>query len=214
VKTWLSGATGLTGAALLNQLLNEPKFDRVIAFVRKPLHVVHPKLVESPADFEHMNETSFVDTVFCCLGTTIKTAGSEAAFRKVDYAYILAYAQAAKARGATHFSVISSIGADPNSRVLYSKVKGETERDLQRIGFQSLAIYRPSLLLGDRKEERSGEQYATIAMRVFKPLMLGPLKKYRAIHVNTVARAMLREALSPRPGTNIYESDLIEVMGK
>jgi uncharacterized protein YbjT (DUF2867 family) len=214
MRTWIAGATGMTGAALLSQLLRDPRFDRVLAFVRRPLTVVDPKLVECPADFENLHETSFADTAFCCLGTTIKTAGSEAAFRKVDHDYVLAFARAAKARGASHFALVSSVGADVSSRVFYSRVKGETERDLQEIGFPSVAIYRPSLLLGERREERSGERWATIAMQALAPLMLGPFRKYRPIRSATVARAMLKQALEPQGGVRIYESDKIEEMGR
>jgi uncharacterized protein YbjT (DUF2867 family) len=216
VRSWIAGATGLTGAALLSQLLREPQVDRVVAFVRRPLTVVDPKLAECPADFERLRELNpgFVDGAYCCLGTTIRTAGSEAAFRQVDHDYVLAFASAAKAHGATHFSLISSVGADAKSRVFYSRVKGETERDLRQIGFESLAIYRPSILLGDRQEARSGERMGIVAMQLASPLMLGPFRKYRPIRVDTVAKAMLRESLKDKRGVTVYESDAIEELGK
>lgn len=216
MRAWIAGATGLTGVQLLDLLLHEPRYDRIAAFVRKPLPVVDPKLTECPADFEHLRETNpgFVDAAFCCLGTTLKKAGSEAAFRKVDYDYVLAFASAAKAHGASHFAVISSIGADARSRVFYSKVKGETERDLCALGFPSLAIFRPSILAGDRQEQRTGEQVGMMLMQMASPLLLGPLKKYRPIHVATVARAMLRQSLTGGTGEQVYESDAIEAMGK
>ena len=167
MRAWIAGATGLTGSALLTILLREPKFDRVVAFVRRPLAIVDPKLTEATADFAHLREGNpgFVDAAFCCLGTTIKTAGSEAAFRQVDHDYVVAFAAAAKAHGATYFGVISSVGADAGSRALYSRVKGETERDLQQMGFPSLAIYRPSILVGSRQEARSAERIGIIVMQ-------------------------------------------------
>ncbi len=216
MRVWIAGATGLTGNALLSQVLREPRFDRVVAFVRKPLQIVDPKLTEQPAEFERLREINpgFVDVAFCCLGTTIKKAGSEAAFRRVDHDYVLAFAQAAKAHGASHVGVVSSTNADPQSRVFYSRVKGETERDLQALGLPSLAIYRPSLLLGDRPEQRTGENVAAVVLPLLSPLLFGPFKKYRPIRGATVARAMWRKALEGQPGVAIYESDAIEEMGK
>lgn len=216
MRAWIAGATGLTGAQLLDLLLHEPRYDRIAAFVRKPLPVVDPKLAECPAEFEHLRETNpgFVDAAFCCLGTTIRKAGSEAAFRKVDHDYVLAFAAAAKAHGASHFALVSSVGADVKSRVFYSRVKGETEVDLRALGFASLAIFRPSILAGDRQEQRTGEKVGMMLMQMTSPLMLGPLRKYRPIHVATVARAMLRQSLTGGTGEHIYESDAIEAMGK
>lgn len=215
MRVWIAGATGLTGSALLAILLREPGFDRVVAFVRRPLAIVDPKLTEAAADFAHLREGNpgFVDAAFCCLGTTIKTAGSEAAFRQVDHDYIIAFATAAKAHGVIHFGVISSLGADAGSRIFYNRVKGETERDLQQLGFPSLAIYRPSILVGRRLELRSLEQVGIIGMQAASPLMLGPLKKYRPIRVTTVANAMLKQSRIAKPGVEIYESDRIQELG-
>ncbi len=216
MRAWIAGATGLTGAALLDALLREPQIDRVVAFVRRPLSMVDHKLTEASADFEHLREGNpgFVDVAFCCLGTTIKTAGSEAAFRQVDYDYVLAFATAAKAHGARHFGVVSSMGADVTSRVFYNRVKGETERDLRPISFSSLAIYRPSILVGNRQEQRSAERIGIILLQAAAPLMLGPLEKYRPIRVTTVARAMLRQSLKGETGTKVYESSVIEILGQ
>ena len=215
MRAWIAGATGLTGSALLTILLREPEFDRVVAFVRRPLAIVDPKLTEAAADFAHLREGNpgFVDAAFCCLGTTIKIAGSEAAFRQVDHDYVVAFAAAAKAHGATYFGVISSVGANAGSRAFYSRVKGETERDLQQMGFPSLAIYRPSILVGSRQEARSAERIGIIVMQAASPLMLGALKKYRPIRVTTVASAVLKESLLAKPGVEIYESDRIQELG-
>lgn len=216
MRAWIAGATGLTGTALLNELLREPRFDRVVAFVRRPLALVDPKLAEAPANFEHLREGNpgFVDAAFCCLGTTIKAAGSEAAFRQVDHDYVLAFAAAAQAHGATHFAVISSIGAGVHSRIFYNRTKGETERDLQNLGFASLAIYRPSFLVGNRPEQRRAERIGSIVAQVVSPLLLGPLKKYRAICADTLAQAMLRQSLLANSGTGVYESDVIQELGR
>ena len=216
MRVWIAGATGLTGTALLNELLREPQFDRVVAFVRRPLAVVDHRLTEAPADFEHLREGNpgFVDAAFCCLGTTIKTAGSEAAFRRVDHDHVLAFAAAAKAHGARHFGVVSALGANVTSRIFYNRVKGETERDLRQLAFASLAIYQPSFLIGNRQEQRPGERAGMILAQILSPLMLGPLKKYRAIRVTTIAKAMLRQALAAKIGVEVVESDVIEELGK
>ncbi len=216
MRAWIAGATGLTGTALLDELLHEPQFDRVVAFVRRPLSVVDHKLTETPADFDHLREGNpgFVDAAFCCLGTTIKTAGSEAAFRRVDHDYVLAFAEAAKAHGAGHLGVVSSMGADATSRIFYNRVKGETERDLKQLGFTSLAIYQPSILLGNRKEQRPMERAGIMVAQALSSLMLGPLRKYRAIRVTTIAKAMLRQSLVAQNGAEVYESDVIETLGK
>ena len=216
MRVWIAGATGLTGAALLDQLLHEPQFDRVVAFVRRPLAVVDHKLTEAPADFLHLREANhgFVDVAFCCLGTTIKIAGSEAAFRLVDHDYVLAFAAAAKAHGAGHFGVISAMGADATSRIFYNRVKGETERDLRQLGFASLAIYQPSILVGNRQEQRPAERIGIILAQALSPLMLGPLRKYRAIRVTTIAKAMLRQSLAAKSGAETYESNVIEELGQ
>ncbi|MBY0506222.1 MAG: oxidoreductase [Bryobacteraceae bacterium] len=212
MRAWIAGATGLTGSALLSLLLREPRYDRVVAFVRRPLTIVDPKLTETAADFTNLREANpgFVDAAFCCLGTTIKTAGSEAAFRQVDHDYVLAFAAAAKAHGAQHFGVVSSLGADAQSRIFYNRVKGETERDLAALGFASLGIYRPSILVGGRQESRPGERAGILLMQAASPLMLGPIRKYRPIRVTTVAGAMLRQSLEAKPGVEIYESDGIQ----
>ena len=216
MRAWIAGATGLTGAALLDELLREPQMDRVVAFVRRPLSVVDHKLTETPVDFEHLREGNhgFVDAAFCCLGTTIKTAGSEAAFRLVDHDYVLAFADAAKAHGAGHFGVVSARGADATSRIFYNRVKGETERDLRQLGFASLAIYQPSILVGNRQQQRPAERIGTILAQALSPLMLGPLRKYRAIRVTTIAKAMLRQSLTAKSGVEVYESDVIEELGQ
>jgi uncharacterized protein YbjT (DUF2867 family) len=137
--------------------------------------------------------------VFCALGTTIRTAGSRAAFRRVDHDYVVSLARLARAHGARHFLLVSSVGADPRSRVFYSRVKGEVESAVQTLGYPSLTIVRPSLLLGPRSEFRLGEA-------LVKPL--GPLfpRRYRPVHARAVAATMIRAALEDRSGVRIVES--------
>ena len=155
----LAGATGLTGEHLLDRLLNEPTVARVLAPSRRPL-AAHPHLENPVGELAALlpQLSGNVDIAFCCLGTTIKQAGSEAAFRAVDHDLVLAFAARARALGARHLLVISALGADAHSAVFYNRVKGELEAALQAQDWPQLTIVRPSLLLGARREFRLGER--------------------------------------------------------
>jgi uncharacterized protein YbjT (DUF2867 family) len=219
VKTALiAGATGLVGRQCLARLLDEPAYGRVIALVRRPLPHTDAKLEQQVIDFDRLGleETSFpaADDVFCCLGTTMKTAGSEAAFRRVDFVYVVSLASQALGRGAKQFLLVSSIGANAKSAVFYSRVKGETEAAVAALSFEGRQIFRPSILLGERAERRRGERAGIVMMKGVAFAMLGPLRKYRPIAAATVARAMVRVALQAPRGVNIYESDTIERLGR
>ncbi len=204
----LAGATGLTGEHLLDRLLNEPTVTRVLAPSRRPL-AAHPHLenpVGDPAVFLPQL-SGRVDIAYCCLGTTLKQAGSEAAFRAVDFDMVVAFAQRARDMGARHLIVISAIGADPTSSVFYNRVKGEMEQALKAQGWPQLTICRPSLLLGERLEPRLGEQLAA-------PLAKLIPGKYRGIEACHLARAMWRLALEEQDGVRIVESDELRRLGK
>ncbi|MBD8388993.1 NAD(P)H-binding protein [Dysgonomonas sp. BGC7] len=206
------GSTGLTGSLLLKILLSSNIYNQVISFVRKELKISHPKLIQHVIDFD--NPDSYQDLVkgddmFCCLGTTIKKAGSQKAFEKVDLEYPTLFAKAAAINGVKQFSIISSLGANPQSGNFYLKTKGRCEEALRVLAFKSTSIFRPSLLLGNRKEFRVGERLAEYVMRIFSILMVGPLKKYRAIKAKRVAFAMFQIAQSDSVGFHIYQSDEI-----
>lgn len=213
----IAGASGLVGSCLLRQLLAAPEYDRVIALVRRPLELAHPKLTQVTADFALLEKVTAdlrCDDAFCCLGTTIKQAGSQAAFRAVDHAAVLAFAWTARRSGATRFFVVSALGANAGSRVFYNRVKGETEEALEVLGFRTLAIFRPSLLLGPRRETRFGERVGEVVMWLAEPLLLGSLRQYRAIQAEVVARAMVRCSFGhDGQGVLIFPSDEIEDMG-
>ncbi|MCM2463490.1 oxidoreductase [Pseudomonas sp. CG7] len=204
----LAGATGLTGEHLLDRLLNEPTITRVLAPSRRPL-AEHPHL-ENPvgAPAQVLPQLSGqVDIAFCCLGTTLKKAGSEQAFRAVDLDLVLAFAKRARELGARHLVVISALGADAKSSLFYNRVKGEMEAALKAQGWPQLTICRPSLLLGDRVEPRLAEQLA------------GPLSKlipgkYHGIEACQLARAMWRLALEEQEGVRVVESDEVRRLGK
>lgn len=204
------GATGLTGKALLNQILQDEQFNKVILFLRKELPIKHAKLIQHTIDFNHLDNYKDLikgDVVFCCLGTTIKTAGSKEAFKKVDFTYPTEFAKIAKQNGISSFLLQSSLGADAASNNFYLKVKGETEDTVKNLSFNSFATFRPSMLLGDRAEFRFGESIGKIVMQLFSFLFIGKLKRYKAIHVNNVASAMIKHSKLNKLGNTIIENE-------
>jgi uncharacterized protein YbjT (DUF2867 family) len=211
------GATGLIGGHCLEILLRGEFYAGVTTLGRRAAPAEHPKLSQrvvdlaQPESFAHLLAPH--TDVFCCLGTTIKTAGSEAAFRRVDYEYPLNVARVAAQRDDTHFLLVSSLGADAASRLFYSRVKGEAEAAISALPFAGVHIFRPSLLLGERAEFRFGERVAELAAAPLSLLMLGPLRKYRPIHARTVAQAMTRTARAARAGMEILESGQIAEIG-
>ena len=204
------GASGLTGKALLYQLLQDDTFSRVTIFVRKELAISHNKLNQQVIDFNNLNsykEYIKGDIVFCCMGTTIKTAGSQEAFKKVDFIFPTEFAKIAKQNGISTFMLQSSLGADARSNNFYLKVKGETEEEIRNLNFQSFGTFRPSMLLGDRLEFRLGEKIGKIVMQLFSFLFIGKLKRYKAIHVNQVAKAMIKQSKQNKTGNTIIENE-------
>ncbi len=212
----VAGATGLTGGSLLTGLLADPRYATVHALVRKAVLPPQPKLIEHIVDFEHLDNLleacDGAGDAFCCLGTTIKKAGSKTAFHQVDFDYVLNFARAAKAAGATRLMVMSSLGANAKSGVFYSRVKGEMEIAVSALGFDELHIFQPSFLVGDRTESRLGERMGITAFQIISPFLFGPARKYRAIEATDVARAMIRAAWSGKQGQHIYTSDVIASM--
>jgi uncharacterized protein YbjT (DUF2867 family) len=221
----IAGASGLVGSHLLPQLLESPEYDRVIALGRRPLALAHPKLASVTADFAALEKVTAelgCTDAYCCLGTTIRAArstgsgraGARENFRAVDQAAVLAFAWAARRNGAQRFFFISSLGADASSRFFYNRVKGETEEALEVLGFPTLGIFRPSLLLGPRPEFRLGERVSAVILWLAEPLLLGRLRPYRAISAEVVARAMLRCSFGrPGQGVLIFRSDEIHDLG-
>ncbi|MCZ4408735.1 oxidoreductase [Cryomorphaceae bacterium 1068] len=210
MKAVIAGATGLIGTFLVDRMKTDKDVMTVTALTRRDGEQVG-KVAWTKVDFDNLddlkNACDGASHAFCCLGTTINTAGSKEAFRKVDHDYVIDFAKAAKSQGIERFSVVSAIGSSADSSVFYNKVKGEMERDLENIGFASLHVFHPSLLLGPRKEDRLGEKIGTVGMKLVSPLMMGSLTKYKPIHVKTVAGAMLRLAKSPEKGVQHYEYD-------
>ena len=205
----LAGASGLIGSQLLPLLLASERYAKVIVVGRKAVPVLHPKLVQVVTDLDKLEDVRLrliADDVFCCLGTTMKQAGSKEAFFKVDFLYVVQLAALAAGNFAAQFMVVSSMAADAESRIYYSRVKGEMEDAVRQTPFRAIHIFRPSLLLGERAQPRLGERIATVVLRVLNPLMRGPLLKYRPVTGATVAAAMLRAAKDDGGGVCVHES--------
>lgn len=206
----LAGATGLVGSHVLEFLLADARWSRVVTVGRRITSQKHQKLEQRVLNLgalETASELPHVDDVFCCLGTTIKQAGSRPAFRLVDHDFVVGLARAGLRAGAVQFLLVSAIGADPESRVFYSRVKGETEAAIRKLPYPAIQIFRPSLLLGERPEFRLGERIATLGAPVMPALLFGRLRRYRPIQAATVARAMVTIAHEAPRGPNVFEYD-------
>jgi uncharacterized protein YbjT (DUF2867 family) len=204
----LVGATGLVGAAVLRQAQDDVRVVRIVAPTRRKLPP-HPKLENPLVDFERLPADAAwwaVDSVICTLGTTIRTAGSQDAFRRVDYDYPLAVARLARQHGAQAFSLNSATGADPGSRFFYNRVKGEVEEALRAVEFPSLTIVRPALIGGERDEFRPAEFVAMRVLRLADPLLP---RRYRIVPHERIARVLLEAAVTAPRGEHIIESDAI-----
>lgn len=201
----LAGATGLVGQSVLQLALADARVGKIVAPTRRPLSV-HPKLENPLVDFNALPADApwwQVDSVICTLGTTMHQAGSTAAFRRVDFDYPLVVARLALSHGATAYALNSSLGADPHSKVFYSRTKGEVEAALRSTGYSSFTIVRPGLLGGHRREFRMGERLATVVLTLFGPVLP---RRYRIVPASFVAKALLNAALAATPGERIIES--------
>lgn len=212
----IAGASGLVGGHLLRRLLDAEAWDRVVALGRRTLDEDHPKLEQVLVDFDHLDARPFPesDDAFCCLGTTIKKAGSEDAFRRVDYDYVLAFGRKAQQHCATQFLVVSALGANAGSRIFYNRLKGEMENAVARLPYEAVQIVRPALLLGERSVARPKEKVTEFLTKPLTPLFAGPLRKFRPIQGEAVAAAMVAAAQQRRPGVHVFESDELQRVGR
>lgn len=216
LTTMIAGSTGLVGSELLELLLGDRSVVRVHSLVRRATGREHGALVEHVIDFDRLADGVLpapVDEVYCCLGTTMRAAGSRDAFRRVDHDYVVALGRRAVTAGARSFAVVSSVGADPSARSFYLRTKGQVEGDLEALGLPRLVILRPSLLLGDRPELRVGERVGEVALRIAGPVLIGSLARYRPVHARAVARAMVRASRESGPGVRVVESPEIGRLG-
>jgi len=206
MKLLLVGATGLVGRAVLQLALDEPAVSAVVAPGRRALPA-HPKLEAPLIDWEALPEDAGwwrADAAICTLGTTLRAAGSQAAFRRVDHDYPLAAARLARRHGARAYALNSALGADPASRFFYNRVKGELEQALRGLDYPSLTLVRPGLIGGRREDFRAGERAASWALRLAGPLLP---RRWRINPAPRIARALLDAALRAEPGLHIVESE-------
>lgn len=200
----IAGASGLVGQECLRLLLN--RYDSVISLVRKPTGNTQGRLTERRIDFERLDtlEIPRGAHVYSALGTTIKKAGSEAAFRRVDFDYPKMLAVRAAAAGGAKFVLVSSVSSDKASGNFYLRVKGELEEAIAAMPLDAALFFRPSVLIGDREEKRTGESIGIVVARLIAFALVGPLRKFRAIPAGTVAEAMVAAANSEVRGVHIY----------
>lgn len=215
-KAIVVGSTGLVGHELTELLLADSIYSEVITLVRKQSGRKHHKLREVVVEFDHLEKVKDqikADEAFCCLGTTMKKAGSKEAFEKVDLIYPINFAKYFHANGGNEFTIISAMGADEQSMFYYNQIKGRVERELEQMKFEVLNIVRPSLLIGERKEKRAGEGIGAFIFSLIDWMFIGAMKRYKSIKATTVAKAMVRIQENNTEGINIYTSDKLQVLG-
>lgn len=213
----VAGGTGLVGGHLLDLLVHSTAFDEIKLLMRKgsSYQVKGATVVEIEYD-RLMDFEPFLkaDVVFCCLGTTIKKAGSKENFRRVDFQYPLELARITKKLGAQQYNIVTAGGANSKSLFFYNRVKGDIEKALTDLDFENLNIFRPSLLLGNRDEKRVGEDIGAAVAKIINPTLLGKMRKYRAVQAESVAKSIFNISTKNLHGTRIIESDEIQRLGK
>ncbi|MFE4811617.1 NAD(P)H-binding protein [Peribacillus simplex] len=207
------GATGLVGTQLVKELSDSKIYSEIHLLTRSEMKITDAKCIGHVVDFDNLSKYADlfkVSDVFICLGTTIKKAKSKEAFRKVDYDYVIEAAKMAKTANVEKLLVITAMGANSKSKFFYSRVKGDVEGTLQHLELNTVHIFRPSLLLGERKEFRAGEKISGLISTFAKYVFVGPIRSYRAIEANKVAAAMYTAAQTAVKGYHFYNSDEIE----
>jgi len=206
------GATGLVGSHLLMLLLDDDRYEQMTVFLRRPVGFEHPKLIQHIIEFDYSEGWKDLvtgDELFSCLGTTIKAAGSQEVQYRVDYTYQYRFAQMAAEHGVSTYVLVSSSGADPQSKFFYPRIKGELDRDVQKLPFHVIRILKPSVLVGERQEKRMGESLSVVLGNLLTPL-IPSLKKYRPIPASIVAQAMIN-AVTDKFSQKFCEYELAEV---
>ncbi|MCB5164454.1 NAD(P)H-binding protein [Streptomyces bambusae] len=208
----LVGATGLVGGQLLARLLRDPRYDRVTVLARRPLGLEHPRLDARVVDFAKLGADDLPagpggTDVYGALGTTIRQAGSQEAFREVDQHHTVRVAELARDTGAARIAVVSSVGAGSGSRAFYLRVKGDMEAEVTALGYPQTEFFRPSFILGRRPSHRRGEGLGSSAATVLAPLMAGPARPYRPVPAGRLAAAMIAALAEERPGVRVRTYD-------
>jgi uncharacterized protein YbjT (DUF2867 family) len=213
----IAGSTGAIGRQLMPLLLASPRYDKVVVMHHRATQYAGlPKVEQRIVDFARLPSLEAgedLEAAFCCVGTTQKKAGSTEAFQAVDRDLPIAFARWSADNNATTFVAISSVDANAKARSVYLKTKGDMEGGVAGAGIRSTYILRPSLLAGERDEYRLAERIGNRVLAAIEPIMVGPVRKYRAVHTKTVAMAMLVCADKGAPGVHILESDAIQELG-
>jgi uncharacterized protein YbjT (DUF2867 family) len=213
----IAGSTGLIGKHLIKILADSLEYEAVIALVRKGSNFIHDGVFTVEVDYDKLSEYSEelkADDVFCCLGTTMKKAGSKDNFYKVDFTYSLSLAKIALINGSAQFNIITASGANADSMFYYNRVKGDIEKAISRLEIPNVNIFRPSFLIGARDEKRTGEQIGGAISKVLNPILIGRFRKYRSIKASVVAKAMFLVNQRHLKGIHIYESNRIQEIGQ
>jgi uncharacterized protein YbjT (DUF2867 family) len=212
-KAIIVGASGLIGSKLLAILSAQPDYDEILVIGRKKTRTTNTKVTQLIIDFAHLDHyTKSItgDVLFCCLGTTKSQTPDLIEYRKIDHDYPVQLAEIALMNGVGEYHFVSSMGANSDASNFYTKMKGDTEADLKKVGFKSLHLYEPSILIGHRKKARHMERVGVVFMKIIGPLLIGGLKKYKAIDANDVAKAMYKQSLKNKEGVFTYTSDKIK----
>jgi uncharacterized protein YbjT (DUF2867 family) len=213
----VAGSTGLVGNQLIKILAQSLEYEAVIAVVRKGSSIIYDGVFTIEVDYRKLFEFAEAlkaDDVYCCLGTTMKKAGSKANFYQVDYTYPLELAKIAERNGSDRFSIITASGANSDSMFYYNRVKGDVEKAIMNLNIPNINIFRPSLLLGERNEKRKGEHIGGIIAKMLNPLLQGKLRRYRAIQGADVAKTMYLVNQQNQKGKYVYESDKIQELSQ
>lgn len=203
------GATGLVGGLCIEALLASNEYETVRVLTRRALPIENDRIDARVVSFDRLEdykELFAVDAVFCCLGTTMKKAKSKEAFKMVDMEYPVQAAEISAEMGVKQFLMVSAMGADAKSAFFYNQVKGETENRIRQLDLETIAFFRPSLILGQRGEKRFGEDLAKWFFKFLNPLLVGPLKKFGAIEASSIAGSMVRFSTQGKKGIHIIES--------
>lgn len=214
-KAIIIGATGLVGSHILKLLLENPNYDNVTILVRRKIETAHPKLNQQIFDFEKPdNELINADEIYCAIGTTLKKAGSKQAQYHIDCEIPATIAKIAKANNIPKFLLVSSLGADAQSSNFYLKTKGDLEQKIAKLDFKSFISARPSILFGERNEQRFGEKIGIFLAKAVEPILLGSLKKYAGIEASDIAKALIKMANENQSGNHFIESDQLKTLAK
>lgn len=217
-KAILVGAAGLIGSYCLQELLKDSQYSQILALIRQPLELKHPKLKQLVVNFDYLDKFTKqlkANDIYCCLGTSRKKSPAPEAYRKIEFEYAFKLARITSQNKAEKFLTVSSVGADSSSPYFYLKTKGEVEDVISSLPFKAVHIFRPSFILGeaDRKERRPMEAVLEKLLKPFSFLFIGPIRKYKPMAGKTIARAMVTAANNQLRGVHIWEAKMIEDLG-